>query len=243
MNLLADEAVVTANELRPLVKDYSDIDIVVCPTTLALTGVAKALRKSTIALGAQNCYCEEKGAFTGEVSPQMLLDAGCTWVILGHSERRQHFYESDTLLNKKVRFALGAGLNVMFCIGETLDERNSGDMNDVLTRQVTAGLRDIKPELFRSLAIAYEPVWAIGTGVTATTDQAEEAHRFIRGLIAKEFGAEVAEALRIQYGGSVKPDNAAELLALENVDGALVGGASLHPEQFASIVGAALKEA
>jgi triosephosphate isomerase len=166
----------------------------------------------------------------------MLKSDGCAWVITGHSERRQYFGESDELINEKVRAGLTAGLKIIFCIGETLAERESGEMDEVLRRQVAGGLVGIPQADLGRIVVAYEPVWAIGTGVTATPDQAEEAHGFVRALIAKQYNETVAESLRIQYGGSVKPDNAAELLGQPNVDGALVGGASLDPEGFAAIV-------
>ncbi|HOJ32913.1 MAG TPA: triose-phosphate isomerase [Candidatus Hydrogenedentes bacterium] len=240
MYKLIAEAVATVEELKKLVADVKGVEIVVCPVFTSLYAVSKALAGSNIAVGGQNCYLKENGAFTGEVSPQMLMDAGCTWTILGHSERRQYFNETDDFLNQKLHFALASGLKVMFCIGETLEERQSGKMHEVLTRQVLKGLAGLKEEQFSRLAIAYEPVWAIGTGVTATPAQAEEAHAYVRGLVEKEFGSAVASALRIQYGGSVKPDNAAELLKQPNVDGALVGGASLKADSFAAIVRAAL---
>jgi triosephosphate isomerase (TIM) len=236
MNKLIAEAAAAAAALKPLVADVNAVEIVVCPVFTALKSVADELKGSNIAVGAQNCYPAASGAFTGEVSPHMVLDAGCSWTIIGHSERRQSFRETDEFLNEKLRFALGAGLNVMFCIGETLEERESGQMNDILVRQITVGLQDVQQADFASLAIAYEPVWAIGTGKTATPDQAEEAHAFVRSLVQDQFSATVAEALRIQYGGSVKPDNAAELMAKPNVDGSLVGGASLDAESFAAIV-------
>lgn len=237
MNLLVADAVKLANALKPLVQDVTGVEIVVCPTFAALHAVGKALEGSNIAMGAQNCYPKESGAFTGELSPQMLLDVGCSWTIIGHSERRQYFHESDAFLNEKLKFALASGLKVMFCIGETLEERKSGKMNDVLTRQVTDGLAGLSEEAdFDRVAVAYEPVWAIGTGVTATPEQAEEAHRFVRGLLEDQFGGNVSEKVRIQYGGSVKPDNAAELMAKPNVDGSLVGGASLKADGFAGIV-------
>lgn len=241
MNKTIGGAVDLVNGLKPLVAGVDGVDVVVCPTFIALDAVGKAVKGSAIALGAQNCYVKESGAYTGEVSPQMLLDAGCTWTIIGHSERRQIFKEDDQLLNEKLKFALGAGLKVMFCIGETLEERESGKMHDVLTRQVTAGLMGLSTEDFERVAIAYEPVWAIGTGVTATPDQAEDAHQFVRGLVKDQFGDAVADGIRIQYGGSVKADNAAELMACPNVDGALVGGAALKAEDFAAIVKAATR--
>ena len=239
MNLLVGEAVGLVDALKPLVRDVSGVDIVVCPTFVVLDAVGKALEGSNVELGGQNCYTKENGAYTGEISPQMLQDVGCAWTIIGHSERRQYFEESDALLNEKVRFALAAGLKVMFCIGETLEEREGGEMNDVLERHVAQGLVGLAEADFDRLAVAYEPVWAIGTGVTATPEQAEEAHAFVRGLVAEQFGDAVAERVRIQYGGSVKPSNAAELMAKPNVDGALVGGASLKADTFAAIVEAA----
>ncbi len=240
MNLLIDDSVKTASELKSLVADVSTVEIVVCPVFTALRAVSDALKGANVAVGGQNCYLKESGAFTGEISPQMLADAGCTWTIIGHSERRQYFGETDSLLNDKLRFALASGLKVMFCIGETLEERESGRMNDVLVRQVTEGLQGLTEADFARIAVAYEPVWAIGTGVTASPEQAEEAHAFVRELVRDQFGATVADGLRIQYGGSVKPDNAAELMAKPNVDGALVGGAALKADSFAAIVRAAV---
>ncbi len=240
MNLRVGDAVGLVNAIKPLARDVSTVDVVVCPTFAALYAVGEALRGSNVEMGGQNCYTKESGAYTGEISPQMLLDVGCTWTIVGHSERRQYFKESDAFLNEKVKFALAAGLKVMFCVGESLEEREGGRMNDVLRRQVADGLVNLAGTDFDKLAIAYEPVWAIGTGVTATPEQAEEAHAFVRGLVAEEFGEAVAEQVRIQYGGSVKPDNAAELMAKPDVDGALVGGASLKADSFAAIVKAAV---
>lgn len=239
MNKLVDEAVALANELKPLVSEAKDVDVVVCPVFTALYPVAQALQGSNVEVGGQNCYVKESGAYTGEISPQMLKDAGCTWTILGHSERRQYFNESDEFLNEKLKFALASGLKVMFCIGETLDEREGGKMNDVLTRQVTQGLLGLSEADFANLSVAYEPIWAIGTGVTASPEQAEEAHAFVRNLVSDQFGGTVAAGLRIQYGGSMKPDNAAELLAKPNVDGGLIGGAALKADSFAAIVNAA----
>lgn len=236
---LIAEAVDTVTALKPLVADAAGVDIVVCPTFTALHAAGQALAGSNIALGAQNCYPKESGAFTGEISPQMLLDAGCAWTIIGHSERRQYFKEDDAFLNEKLHYALAQGLKVMFCIGETLEERQGGAMNAVLERQVSKGLAGLTEAGFANIAIAYEPVWAIGTGVTATPEQAEEAHAFVRGIVTQQFGQAVADAVRIQYGGSVKPDNAAELITKPNVDGFLVGGAALKADSFAAIVNAA----
>lgn len=236
MNKTIAEAVETVEALKPLVAGISTVEVVVCPVFTALHATSEAAKGSNIAVGGQNCYTKASGAYTGEISPQMLLDAGCSWVIIGHSERRQYFGESDAFLNEKLKFALEAGLKVMFCIGETLEERESGRMNDVLTRQVVEGMAGLTEAQFAKTAVAYEPVWAIGTGVTASPEQAEEAHAFVRDLVGRTFGETVAQGLRIQYGGSVKPDNAAELLAKPNVDGALVGGASLKAADLAAIV-------
>ena len=236
MNLLTAEAVGLAEGLKAEVGDVSTVDIVVCPVYTVIGAVAQALAGSTIAVGGQNCYKVESGAFTAEISPQMLKDVGCTWTIVGHSERRKIFGEGDALLNEKLHYALGQGLKVMFCIGETLEEREGGQMKSVLTTQVMEGLKGLTEAQFASVAVAYEPVWAIGTGVTASPEQAEEAHEFVRGLIRDGFGGTVADALRIQYGGSVKAGNAAELFAKPNVDGFLVGGAALKADGFAAIV-------
>jgi len=240
MNMLVGDAVAMVNALKPLVQGISGVDIVVCPPYTALHAVAQAVKGSNIAVGGQNSYVKESGAFTGEIAPQMLLDVGCAWTIVGHSERRHSFNEPDALLNEKLKFALGAGLRVMFCIGETLAEREGGKMFEVLTRQVREGLAGLSETEFENIAVAYEPVWAIGTGVTAKPEQAEEAHAFVRKLVADQFSGTIADNLRIQYGGSVKPDNAADLMGKPNVDGALVGGAALKAESFAAIVKAAV---
>lgn len=238
MNKLIGEAVATVEALKPLVSGVNNVDIVVCPVFTALHAASQAAQGSNIEVGAQNAYVKESGAYTGELSPQMLKDAGCTWTILGHSERRQYFGETDAFLNEKLHFAVNSGLKVMFCIGETLEEREGGKMDDVLTRHVVEGLKGLTDAQFAQVAIAYEPVWAIGTGVTASPEQAESAHLFVRELVRKHFGAPVAEAIRIQYGGSAKPDNAAELISQPNVDGFLVGGAALQADSFAGIVNA-----
>ena len=190
-------------------------------------------------MGGQNSYTKESGAYTGELSPQMLQDVGCAWTIIGHSERRQYFAESNQFLNEKVKFALDSGLKVMYCIGETLEQRESGEMNAILKAQVTEGLAGFDAAAFENIVIAYEPVWAIGTGVTASPEQAEEAHAFVRSVVKEAFGDVIADAVRIQYGGSVKPANAAELIAKPNVDGFLVGGAALEADSFAAIIKAA----
>ena len=236
MNLLVGDALSLVEELKELLAEVTDVEIVVCPPYTALYPVGQALAGSTIALGGQDCYPVENGAYTGEISPSMLKDAGCAWTIVGHSERRRYFDETDDFLNRKLKFALASELKVMFCVGETLEEREAGEMDDVLRRQVREGLEGLREADFGRLLIAYEPVWAIGTGLTATPDQADEAHGFVRALVREQYGDTVSEGLRIQYGGSVKPENAVELMEKSNVDGALVGGASLKAESFASIV-------
>ena len=214
----------------------TDIEVGVCPPFVYLSAIVEAAAGSHIAVGAQNVYFEPKGAFTGEVSTEMLKDVGVTHVIIGHSERRHVFGESNDLINKKVKAALDAGLVVILCSGELLEDREAGKTNDVLRTQIEKGLDGVALADAQSLIVAYEPVWAIGTGKTATTDQAQEAHAFVRGLLAERLGPELAGALRIQYGGSVKPENARELMSQPDVDGALVGGASLKAASFVGIV-------
>ena len=217
----------------------TDVQVAVFPPFPWLTVVAEALGQSAIAVGGQDCHAEKEGAFTGSVSPQMLIGADCTHVILGHSERRHGLNETDDLLNKKLKGALAAGLEVIFCIGELLAEREANKTEAVLDTQLTAGLAGLTAEQMTKVTIAYEPVWAIGTGKVATTEQAQAAHAFVRAKIGKLFGETAAAAVLIQYGGSVKPDNAAALLAQPDIDGALVGGASLKADQFLAIIAAA----
>jgi triosephosphate isomerase len=219
--------------------DEKRIQVAVCPPFPYLAAVADVVRGTTVALGAQNLYPEQEGAFTGEVSPAMLIDVGCRWVILGHSERRHVLGESDAFIHRKVHAALAAGLGVIFCVGETLQEREQNQTEGVLQSQLTAGLQGLTTTALGKLAIAYEPVWAIGTGCNASPEQVQEAHAFLRHRFAGLFGEESARALPIQYGGSVKPENAASLLRQPDVDGALVGGASLKADQFLAIVAAA----
>ncbi len=213
------------------------VDVGIAPSYVLLMPMCKEVDGTSIRLGGQNMYHAHDGAFTGEVAPDMLLDAGCSFVIIGHSERRQVFNEPAAMLSRKVAMAIETGLDVIYCIGETLEQREAGQTTDVLLEQ----LADVLPAdlAWERLTIAYEPVWAIGTGRTATSDQAQEAHAVIRQWLGQHFGAAAAEAIRIQYGGSVKPGNAAELLAQPDVDGALVGGASLVAEDFAAIIEAA----
>lgn len=232
----------TLNETRDLVKALAaelsgmdDADIIVAPVFTALNEAVRASKGSSIAIAAQNCYPESSGAFTGEVSPSLIRDAGCSAAIVGHSERRQLFGESDAFINKKVKALLTEQLRVIFCIGETLDEREGGSMYEVLTRQVKEGLAGLTADDMKSVVIAYEPVWAIGTGKTATDEQAEEAHAFIRGVLQGLFTPEVAEETCILYGGSVKPSNVDGLMSQEDIDGVLVGGASLVANDFIRI--------
>ena len=217
------------------------VTVAVCPPFPYLIPVAEALRGSQVTLGAQDVNGEKEGAFTGEVSAPMLLDVGCRYVIVGHSERRHVLHENDALINRKVQAALAAGLQVILCVGETLDERESTRTEAVLDTQLSGGLAGLKAEGLTSLVIAYEPVWAIGTGRNATPQQAQEAHAFIRRRVGQMFGEKTASALPIQYGGSVKPDNAALLLNQPDVDGALVGGASLKADSFLAIVKAGIR--
>ncbi len=222
--------------LKPLIQGVQGVEIVVAPVFTALSTVASVAKGSTIKVAAQDCYWLEEGAFTGEVAPKLLKDAGCSHVIIGHSERRQYFGESDETVNQKIVAALSAGLVVLFCVGETLAQRESGATFSVIEAQVRAGLDGILPESLSSVVIAYEPVWAIGTGKTASDDQAQEIHAFIRMLIAKLYNNSCADMLRILYGGSVKPENINGLMAQPDIDGALVGGASLKADSFAAIV-------
>jgi len=216
--------------------DAGSIEVVICPPFTALSEAYETINESDIQLGAQNCHWQDEGAFTGEVSCKMLKDAGCKFVIIGHSERRQFFAETNESVNKKIKAALKTGLSPIVCVGETLAEREGNKTFDVLTDHVQNGLKEITSEDMEKIVIAYEPVWAIGTGKTATPQQAEEAHKFIRDLLNKLFGKETADLTRIQYGGSVKPENIAELMKQPDIDGALVGGASLTIEAFSIIV-------
>ncbi len=236
----SSEALELVKGLAPLVKDTKGVEVVVAPVFTVLSRVHDALAGSIVRLSAQDCYWEEEGAFTGEVSPKMLLDAGCSHVIIGHSERRQYFGETDATVNRKIKAAIAAGLTVLFCIGETLAEREAGTTFDVLKRQVQGGLEGVPESDLARVVIAYEPVWAIGTGKTATDQQAQEAHAFIRQEVAALYGQGAAGAMRILYGGSVKPENIAGLIGQPDIDGALVGGASLKADSFAAIVNGAV---
>lgn len=236
MNTVVEDAKTLVQDLKARVRDVANVEIVVCPPFISLTTVRDVIEGSNIALGAQNVYWEKSGAFTGKISPSMLKSAGCTYVIIGHSERRAYFHETDETVNKKIFAALAEGLKPIVCVGETLKERESEKTFDVVKRQVNEGLTNLSPEQMKTVVIAYEPVWAIGTGKTATPEQAQEVHAFIRKLLVEMFGEQTAEATRLQYGGSVKPENASELMAQIDIDGALVGGASLKADSFEKIV-------
>lgn len=237
MNKNVDESAMLINELKDRLKDIADgIEVVLCPPITSLGIGSQLLRASRLKLGAQNMHFEDEGAFTGEVSGRMLKSIGCEYVILGHSERRTYFHESDEIINRKVKKALASGLKPIVCVGETLDERERGLTEVVVTKQVKGVLEGIPLEDIRRLVIAYEPVWAIGTGKTATAQQAQEAQKYIRDLLTKMYNRDISEDIRIQYGGSVKPENIVDLISQQDVDGALVGGASLEVKSFAEIV-------
>ncbi len=231
-----DEARTFMRAFLPMVADHTRDEIVVCAPFVDLPAVVEAAQGSRVAVGAQTMHWEKEGAYTGEISAGMLVATGCTHVIIGHSERRQYFGETDDTVNRKVEVALEAGLTPLMCIGEVLEEREAGLTEDVLRRQVTRGLRGISGRKAAKLVIAYEPVWAIGTGKTATPHMAAQAHELIRHVAGNALGKEVAEKMRILYGGSVKPENATSLMSEPEIDGALVGGASLKPDSFTAIV-------
>jgi len=243
MNLDATSATALAGELQAMLAGeqvFDKVDVAVCPPFVYLPTVGKVLDGSEIQVGSQNVYFESNGAFTGEISVAMLKDVGCRYVIIGHSERRHVMGEDDELINKKLHTVLQGGLEAIFCIGELLSEREEGQTEKVVERQLRHGLVEVDVADMSRVTIAYEPVWAIGTGKTASPAQAQEAHAFSREIIADIFDGSAAEQVRIQYGGSVKPENAAELLGLKDVDGALVGGASLKADSFAGIIKAGL---
>jgi triosephosphate isomerase len=244
MHKLASEARGLASNLRRALADIDrPVEVLLCPPFTALADVAAALADSPIQLGAQNLHWEEKGAFTGEVSGQMLKDIGCDYVIIGHSERRHIFGETDESVGKKIRAALSARLKAIVCVGETERQRDENETEAVVQRQVREGLAGLSAPEMASVAIAYEPVWAIGTGKNATPEQAQEVHALIRNLISESFGEAAASSLPILYGGSVKPDNAGELMSQPDINGALVGGASLDADSFETIVRAGVAAA
>lgn len=230
---------------KDIVSDSSDIagysvDVAVCPPFVYLQAVAQALSASSVAVGAQDVYCEQEGAFTGEISAPMLKDIGCSYAICGHSERRHVIGEADELINKKICAAISGGLLPIFCVGELLEQRQSEQTEQVVTEQVKKGLAGLSAGKVSAVTLAYEPVWAIGTGLTATPEQAQEVHALIRGLLGEMYDGQFAEEIRILYGGSVKSDNAADLIAQKDIDGLLVGGASLKANDFVEIIKAAV---
>lgn len=231
-----DEAAETAQQLVERVAGVTEVDIMIAPTYTALVPVFEVTQNSPVALGAQNLFWEDEGAYTGEISAPMLKSVGCQYAIIGHSERRQYFGETDETVNKKIQAAIQVGLKPVFCVGETEEERESEQTLSVLDKQVKKGLERLVLDQLDTLIIAYEPVWAIGTGKTATDDQAQDVHQFIRSLIQENFGNTLSDSIRILYGGSVKPDNIAGLMSMPDIDGALVGGASLDAESFSKIV-------
>ncbi len=240
MNTSQAGSVDLAKALVEAIGSVDKVDMAVCPPAVYLSSVADALSGSNIALGGQNVFYQDNGAFTGELSTAMLKDVGCKYVIIGHSERRHVIGESDELINRKVVKSLADGMSVILCVGELLEQRQADQTSEVVTRQIKIGLESVHAADMASITIAYEPVWAIGTGVTASPAQAQEVHAMIRNLLAEMYDESVADATIIQYGGSVKPSNAAELLGQSDIDGALVGGAALKAEDFAGIVQAGM---
>ena len=234
MNMTPTEAKALVETLKPLV-DNPEVDVVYCVPAIDIVPVVEAVKGTNVEIGAENMYIEEKGAYTGEIAPGMLVDAGCKYVILGHSERREYFKETDEFLNKKVLKAFEHGLTPILCCGETLEQREAGVTIDWIRLQIKSDLQNVTAAQAASMVIAYEPIWAIGTGKTATSDQAEEVCKAIRDLIAEIYDTDTAEKIRIQYGGSMNAGNCAELLAKPDIDGGLIGGASLKPD-FGKIV-------
>lgn len=236
------DAVALVKSLGKAVEGIENVEVVVCPPFTALDAVAAECSDLGISLGAQNLHWEASGAFTGEISPVMLKDVGCKYVIIGHSERRQYFGETNETVNAKIKAALEHKLTPILCVGETLEQRETGVTDRICREQVIEGLKDIDSRLLKDIVVAYEPVWAIGTGKSASAKDAEHVINYIRLVLSDLLGADTAEKIRIQYGGSVKPDNIEELMAQPNIDGALVGGASLKAESFASIIRRSVKE-
>lgn len=240
MNMTPSQAVKLVEELKPLVVSDS-VDVVYCVPAIDIVPVVEAVKGTNVQVGAENMYFEEKGAYTGEISAEMLVDAGVKYVVIGHSERRDYFKEDDVLLNKKVKKAIEAGLTPILCCGETLEQREMGVTLDWIRLQIKSDLAGVAAADVANMVIAYEPIWAIGTGKTATADQADEGNGYVRAAIAEAYGADVAETVTIQYGGSMNAKNADELTSKVNVDGGLIGGASLKAEDFSIIVKAASK--
>lgn len=235
MHYTIDEAVKVANELKGLVKDAKP-DVVICAPYLQLPALVKELKGSNVNVGAQNMHYEEKGAFTGEIAPEMLTDLGVEYVIIGHSERRQYFNETDETVNLKLKAAYRHGLKPILCVGETLEQREAGTTKEIIENQINKAFLEISADDAKDTVIAYEPIWAIGTGKTATSEEANETISQIRHMINELYGAGIASAVRIQYGGSVKPNTIKEQMSMSDIDGALVGGASLKADDFSQIV-------
>lgn len=236
MNTSPEYGAKFAAEFKPLVTSNDYCDIVICPPFISLNTLNQSLEDSNVELGAQNLFFEDNGAFTGEISASMLKEVGCSYVILGHSERRSILNESSKWVNLKIKKAFEVGLKPILCVGEVLEERENGQMEEVVAKQTKESLANLPQDKILDLVIAYEPVWAIGTGKTASPEQAEEAHLIIRNILKELYGESISSQIRIQYGGSVKPENVKELMAKENIDGALVGGASLKVDSFSKIV-------
>ena len=242
MNKTLSETRAFAEELKPLIGKPKWCEVVLCVPSVNLQAAVRLFKESRVAIGAETCHYESHGAFTGEVSPEMLKEIGVKYVIIGHSERRQYYNETDFTVNKKVHAALEAGLYPIVCVGESLEQRELGVTMDLISYQVKAALSGVPADKMRHVVIAYEPIWAIGTGKTATAEQAGEVCGNIRATIRALYGARVARSITIQYGGSMNPKNAAELLAQPDIDGGLIGGAALKPEQFVDIINAANQE-
>jgi len=242
MNKTADEATELIQAIAHDVGTGTEVGAAVCPPFTALDAASKVVSKSNLQLGAQNMHCETSGAYTGEISASMLRQLYVTYVILGHSERREYFKEDDAFINKKTLFALANNLKPILCVGETIDEREAGKVQSVIKTQLEGGLKDVKKTDAENVVIAYEPVWAIGTGKTATPEMAQEVHAYIRELLTDLFGKAAAQKIRILYGGSMKPENAEELLSQPDIDGGLIGGASLDAKSFVKIIKAAEKQ-
>ena len=239
MNKTVSESVALAEGIVNIAKDIKKTEIVIAPTYLAAAKVADIVKGTNVKLAVQDIHWKDQGAFTGKVSVDMVKEIGAEYIIIGHSEQRQYFHETEETVNLKVKKTLDAGLKPIICIGETLDERNGGKLEEVLSTQVKGAFQDVSAEDAAKCVLAYEPVWAIGTGVVATDEQAEDTQKFVRSVVKEIYGEEIAEGMRIQYGGSMKPDNAAGLLAQANIDGGLIGGAALKPETFSAIISAA----
>lgn len=238
MNKTPTETKAFMTEFKAIMPKGRWCDVALCVPAVCIPAAVRAMRETRVGIGAENCNANASGAYTGEIAANMLLDAGCKYVILGHSERRSYYHETAEILKEKIKLALANNLKVIFCIGEVLEEREAGKQNEVVKGQLEGSLFDLSAEQFSQIILAYEPVWAIGTGKTATAEQAEEMHAYIRGVIAEKFGADAAENVSILYGGSCKPSNAKELFAKPDVDGGLIGGAALKAADFKGIIDA-----